>query len=102
MSDHMQDFYHYNDRRSSGRYVTTKYFILLTILLILQLTTSPAQQNLFPQQQQLQPARFQSLPSLETQQLGQQQVKSAHFGLILAFLYLFYLFIYFSFNHHYR
>jgi hypothetical protein len=58
---------------------------LLTNLLILQLTTSPAQQNRFPQQQQqLQSARFPSFPSLETQQLGQQQVRSAHFGLILS------------------
>ncbi len=56
---------------------------LLTALLILQLTTSPAQQNRFPPQQQLQPARFSSFTSLDTQQLGQQQVRSAHFGLIL-------------------
>jgi hypothetical protein len=38
-----------------------------------ELTTSPAQQNRFPQQQPLQSALFPSIPSLEAQQLGQQQ-----------------------------
>ena len=38
-----------------------------------ELTTSPAQQNRFPQQQPLQSTRFPSFPSLEAQQLGQQQ-----------------------------
>jgi hypothetical protein len=59
---------------------------MLTILLVLQLTASPAQQNRFPPQQQLQSARFPSFSPLETQQLGQQQVRSAYFGLILSFI----------------